>query len=251
MLDILLHPSPNFNKRRPTVLCPTPTLDMLVLHYTGMRTGEEAINRMCDPNSEVSAHYTILEDGIILQLVPDDKRAWHAGRGFWRGETDINSRSLGIEIVNPGHEFGYHPFPHLQMQAVYALCLELVATYKIPPAHIIAHSDLAPDRKQDPGELFDWQGLAKKGIGLPPPKNRTHSLSGETAVNTQIDPLINPSVAIEYLRQIGYGIAPYDAVTSDFTQVLTAFQRRFAPSLLGKNLCCTQMHLLSHYASLS
>ncbi len=156
------HPSPNFEPRRSEVI------DMLVLHYTGMRSGEEALARLCDADAKVSAHYLVEEDGRVFALVPDGMRAWHAGASSWRGETDVNSRSIGVEIVNPGHEFGYRPFPDAQIRAVIALCVHLLARHPIPPRNVVGHSDVAPTRKTDPGELFPWERLKANGIGLWP-----------------------------------------------------------------------------------
>ncbi|MEJ1975171.1 MAG: N-acetylmuramoyl-L-alanine amidase [Acetobacteraceae bacterium] len=141
---------------------------MLVLHYTGMRSAGEAIERLRDPVARVSSHYVVEEDGLVWQLVPEARRAWHAGISAWRGHTVLNDRSVGIEIVNPGHEWGYRPFPALQMAAVCDLCLAVLDRHPIPPRNVVAHSDVAPDRKQDPGELFDWEGLARNGVGLWP-----------------------------------------------------------------------------------
>ncbi|MGK7865989.1 N-acetylmuramoyl-L-alanine amidase [Falsiroseomonas sp. E2-1-a20] len=154
-------PSPNHDER------PQP-VDMLVLHYTGMRSGAEAIARLRDPASRVSSHYVVEEDGAVFRLVAEDRRAWHAGVSHWRGASLLNGRSIGIEIVNPGHEFGYRPFPALQMAAVCDLCLGIIARHGIAARDVVAHSDIAPDRKEDPGELFDWQGLADNGVGLWP-----------------------------------------------------------------------------------
>src|SRR5262249_6695143 len=143
-------------------------IDMLVLHYTGMRTGEAALERLCDPVAKVSSHYLVEEDGTTWRLVPEEKRAWHAGVSFWAGERDINDFSIGIELVNPGHEFGYRPFPEAQMQALEALARDIVDRHAIRPHRVVGHSDVAPTRKTDPGELFDWARLARKGIGLWP-----------------------------------------------------------------------------------
>jgi N-acetylmuramoyl-L-alanine amidase len=131
-----------------------------------MRTGAEAIARLRDPEARVSSHYVVEEDGRVFRLVPEHRRAFHAGISHWRGHTGLNARSIGIEIVNPGHEHGYRPFPALQMAAVCDLCLEITARHPIPPRNVVAHSDVAPDRKEDPGELFDWQGLAENGVGI-------------------------------------------------------------------------------------
>ncbi|MGG5824021.1 N-acetylmuramoyl-L-alanine amidase [Falsiroseomonas sp. HW251] len=159
-------PSPNHDERP----AGTP-IDTMILHYTGMRTGEAAIARLRDPASRVSSHYVVEEDGAVFRLVPEDRRAWHAGVSSWRGNTVLNSRSVGIEIVNPGHEWGYRPFPALQMAAVCELCLAILERHPIPARNVVAHSDVAPDRKDDPGELFDWEGLAANGVGLWPAKD--------------------------------------------------------------------------------
>ena len=149
--------SPNFNERKEG-----KKPSMIVVHYTGMKTAEDALERLCDPIAEVSAHYLIEEDGALHALVPEDKRAWHAGVSNWDGETDINSISIGIELVNPGHEHGYRPFPIEQMQALAELCKGVMSRHDIKVA--LGHSDVAPERKQDPGELFDWQWLAGQGV---------------------------------------------------------------------------------------
>jgi N-acetylmuramoyl-L-alanine amidase len=156
-------PSPNHEARPEGAV-----IDTLVLHYTGMRSGAEAIARLCDPAAKVSAHYVVEEDGAVFRLVAEERRAAHAGISHWRGRSALNGNSIGIEIVNPGHEWGYRPFPALQMAAVCDLCLEIMGRHPIDPRNVVAHSDIAPDRKQDPGELFDWQGLAANGVGLWP-----------------------------------------------------------------------------------
>ena len=156
-------PSPNQDDR------PSGTpIDTLILHYTGMPSGAAAIDRLRDPVARVSSHYVVVEDGAIFRLVAEERRAWHAGISSWRGHTLLNGRSIGIEIVNPGHEFGYRPFPALQMAAVCDLCLAILARHPIPARNVVAHSDVAPDRKEDPGELFDWEGLAANGVGVWP-----------------------------------------------------------------------------------
>ncbi|MEP3046288.1 MAG: N-acetylmuramoyl-L-alanine amidase [Roseibium sp.] len=156
-----VHPSPNHGER-----VPGAPIDMLVLHYTGMQSLSEALQRLCDPRAEVSAHYLIDEDGSITQCVPEVRRAWHAGKSFWKGETDINSRSIGIEIVNPGHEFGYRPFPDEQIDAVISLSRDICQRYGIHPWMVLGHSDIAPERKEDPGELFPWKRLSEAEVGL-------------------------------------------------------------------------------------
>ena len=156
-------PSPNHDERPPG----TP-VDTLVLHYTGMQSAEAAIARLRDPAARVSSHYVVEEDGLVWQLVPEERRAFHAGVSFWRGNSLLNGRSVGIEIVNPGHQWGYRPFPALQMAAVCELCLNILSRHPIRARNVIGHSDVAPDRKDDPGELFDWAGLAANGVGLWP-----------------------------------------------------------------------------------
>jgi N-acetylmuramoyl-L-alanine amidase len=184
---------------------------MLVLHYTGMRDAQSALERMCDPKAQVSAHYMIDEDGTTYALVDETRRAWHAGAGSWRGHDDINARSIGIELVNPGHEFGYRPFPMPQMEALAQLAPAILARHPIPPRNVIAHADLAPARKDDPGELFDWQWLAERGIGLWP---------------QTIRPVRHGDVVAELTRW-GYAIPPEGPKSA-----LVAFQRHFRPNII-------------------
>lgn len=158
---IFRHPSPNHDARPLHV-----AIDILLLHYTGMPTGSEALKALCNPVRKVSAHYLIEEDGRIFALVEEDRRAWHAGKACWRGFRNINARAIGIELVNPGHEWGYRDFPEAQMQALIFLAREILSRHPIPPRHVLGHSDVAPRRKQDPGERLDWQVLAKAGVGL-------------------------------------------------------------------------------------
>jgi N-acetylmuramoyl-L-alanine amidase len=204
ILSIREHPSPNHDERPDS----TP-IDVLVLHYTGMRSGAEAIARLRDPAARVSAHYVVEEDGAIFRLVPEHRRAWHAGISHWRGETGLNGRSIGIELVNPGHEFGYRPFPALQMAAACDLCLEILARHPIPARNVVAHSDIAPDRKEDPGEFFDWEGLAANGVGLWP--------RGDSV------PPVQAAEAPALLAAIGY------RTDLPLPVLLTAFQRRWRP----------------------
>ncbi len=181
---------------------------MLVLHYTGMQSAQAALERLCDPAAEVSAHYLIDEAGKVFPLVDEGNRAWHAGLSSWRGHSDVNSRSIGIELVNPGHEFGYRPFPSAQMTALADLAHALLARWPIPARNVVGHSDVAPRRKQDPGELFDWRWLARQGIGRWP----------EPAAPATGD-------AVALLAEYGYDV-------SDPRAALIAFQRHFRP------LCC-------------
>src|SRR5262252_642608 len=169
-LEIEDRPSTNHDSRGNP-----PRIDMLVLHYTGMTSAGAALQRLCDPVARVSAHYVIAEDGRIWRLVSESRRAFHAGRSCWEGESDLNAVSIGIEIVNPGHEWGYRPFPEAQMASVERLCREVVARHPIPPHRVVGHSDIAPDRKSDPGELFDWPRLARSGIGIWPEPAADHT----------------------------------------------------------------------------
>jgi N-acetylmuramoyl-L-alanine amidase len=200
-------PSPNFEPRRAGA-----AVDMLVVHYTGMRSAAAALARLCDPAAKVSAHYLIDEDGAIHRLVAEDMRAWHAGASSWRGEGDVNGRSIGIELVNPGHEFGYRPFPEAQMAALEGLAGEIVSRHAIPARHVLGHSDVAPGRKTDPGELFDWPRLARAGIGLWP--------GDEGAAGDPID-------GDELLIGFGYDIG---ATGDARTAAIEAFQRHFRPA---------------------
>lgn len=155
-------PSPNFNERK------AERASLLIIHYTGMETAEKALARLTDPDSEVSAHYTIDEDGTIYAHVDEAMRAWHAGHSFWHGESDINSHSIGIELVNPGWEWGYRPFTGHQMRVLTDLCKEIMARHDIEAENVLAHSDVAPGRRFDPGEYFPWHEFANHGIGLWP-----------------------------------------------------------------------------------
>ena len=203
--------------------------DAVILHYTGMPTGAQALAWLCDPASEVSSHYFVREDGSVVQLVGEDRRAWHAGRGLWKGERDLNSASIGVEIVNPGHgagEGGPPPFPGAQVEAVIALLADLGARHRIAPERILAHSDIAPGRKRDPGERFPWDQLARAGIGhwaapaaITPGRALTRGEEGA------------PVRALQTMLSLyGYGIdvtGVYDAPTRD---VVAAFQRHFRPA---------------------
>jgi N-acetylmuramoyl-L-alanine amidase len=201
--------------------------DMILLHYTGMKSAAEALERLCSPASEVSAHYFVFEDGRIVQMVQESRRAWHAGVSFWAGETDINSCSIGIEIANPGHDFGYPDFPKRQIAAVTALCRGIQTRNTIAPARVLAHSDVAPSRKQDPGEKFPWRTLHDSGVGHwvePAPTGK-----GGGAVLALGDRGDAVAALQERLMQYGYGLVAngtYDSATYD---VVTAFQRHFRP----------------------
>lgn len=163
-IDIVANPSPNCGVRR------CGPVDMLIIHYTGMWEAEDALVRLCEADARVSAHYLIDEAGKVYALVDEDMRAWHAGVSYWAGETDVNSRSIGIELVNKGHDLGYHDFPDPQMDALIELAGGIVARHRIPGCRVLGHSDVAPTRKVDPGEKFDWTRLAAAGIGIYPPE---------------------------------------------------------------------------------
>jgi N-acetylmuramoyl-L-alanine amidase len=158
-MNVIEAPSPNFDAR-------TSPPEILVLHYTGMKTGPEALDRLRDPEAKVSSHYMVEEDGRIFRLVPEERRAWHAGVSYWKGQRNINGVSIGVEIVNPGHEFGYRPFPDAQIAAVIDLIGDIRSRWQIGNDRIVGHSDVAPERKDDPGELFPWKRLAEAGHGL-------------------------------------------------------------------------------------
>jgi len=206
-LRIVERPSPNHDARPDGA-----RIDMLVLHYTGMRTAEDALARLCDPAAKVSAHYTIDSDGIVYAHVPEERRAWHAGVSCWAGERNVNARSIGIEMVNPGHEFGYVPFAKEQIAALIDLGEGIFARHAIPAHRVVGHSDVAPGRKEDPGELFPWQCLAEYGIGVWP-RNGGHILSGPFEVA---------------LARWGYGMPP--DVDWPIEKIVSAFQRHYRPA---------------------
>jgi N-acetylmuramoyl-L-alanine amidase len=198
--------SPNFDER-------VGPVSMIVLHYTGMPTAAEALARLCDPEAKVSAHYFVDEDGSVRQLVPEDKRAWHAGRSHWRGIADVNSASIGVEIVNPGHDWGYRPFPPAQVEAVIRLVADIKERHGITRGNVVAHSDIAPTRKRDPGELFPWAQLARLRLALPRP---TKNL---------LDPGWTQAGFLLALERFGYDV-------TDPMAAIMAFQRRFRPELI-------------------
>lgn len=214
-------PSPNHGERqdgrRP---------DMIVLHYTGMPDADAALERLRTAASKVSSHYFVYEDGRVMQLVQESRRAWHAGVSSWAGETDINSCSIGIEIANPGHQYGYRDFPRRQIAAVTALCRGILTRNTISPERVVAHSDVAPSRKQDPGEKFPWRTLYESGVGrwVPPAKITEGTLlalddHGEAVEDMQ-----------RALAEYGYGVAVTGSFDSATYDVVVAFQRHFRPS---------------------
>jgi N-acetylmuramoyl-L-alanine amidase len=216
-----VRPSPNHDAR-------TLSADILLLHYTGMTSTADAIERLCDPDSKVSSHYVVDERGNVLQLVPEMRRAWHAGLSSWESEGDINSRSIGIEIANPGHGYEYPDFPEDQIAAVISLCRDIVARHGIRADRVLAHSDVAPQRKLDPGEKFPWERLHRAGVGAwvaPAPTRAGPVLalgdSGPEVANLQAA-----------LRDYGYGVEA-TGVYDDLTEaVVAAFQRHFRPGCI-------------------
>ncbi|WP_017930993.1 N-acetylmuramoyl-L-alanine amidase [Robiginitomaculum antarcticum] len=233
-MDIISAPSPNFNERKSAV-------SLLVYHYTGMETGVAALQRLSDQAAQVSAHYLVEEDGRVFALVDEEKRAWHAGVGQWGAITDVNSASIGIEIVNGGHDYGLPDYPDIQIDAVMALSRDILSRHNITPFSIIGHSDLAPDRKYDPGEKFPWARLAQIGIGLWP-----------AATETDQRVLFQPgdrdrgiAVAQRGLAQIGYHLPVNGIFDLRTEQVFTAFQRRFRPDRVDGKLDVETLAVIS------
>ncbi len=213
--------SPNFGERRGH-----GGPNALVLHYTGMPTAESALKLLVDPAAEVSAHYFVHEDGEILQLVAESARAWHAGTGFWKGETDMNSASIGVEIVNPGHDGGSPPFPDPQIEATIALARDIVARWSVRPERVLAHSDIAPTRKRDPGEAFPWDRLHGAGVGhwvAPAPVT-----GGPLFATAEEGPPVRALQAM--LALYGYGLELSGVYDRHTRAVVTAFQRHFRPA---------------------
>jgi N-acetylmuramoyl-L-alanine amidase len=214
-MNMIETPSPNFDAR-------TAPPDILVLHYTGMRAGPEALDRLRDPEAKVSSHYMIEEDGRIFRLVPEERRAWHAGVSYWKGERNINGASIGIEIVNPGHEFGYRPFPDIQIAAVIEVVADIRTRWQIPNDKIVGHSDVAPGRKDDPGELFPWKQIAEAGHGLWVEAPAAPGL-----------PLSEGAEGIEVFAlqagftRLGYDLPPSGKFDAETKAVVTAFQRHW------------------------
>jgi len=214
-LSFITSPSPNWDER-------SQPIDMIVLHYTGMKSGEEALARLRSEEAKVSSHYLIMQNGDIHHLVDEEKRAWHAGVSSWHGNNETNARSIGIEIVNPGHEWGYCNFPEQQMQSVVALVKDIVDRRSISPALVIGHSDVAPARKEDPGERFDWGRLAREKLALAPFSEREVDVDSLT---------LDYFGALDGLRKIGY-----DVPVGGHGAAVLAFQRHFCPQDLGHAL---------------
>ncbi len=211
-------PSPNFDERRLPI-------SHVILHYTGMETGKAALDRLCDPEAKVSSHYLVEEDGQIFQLVDEDKRAWHAGVSCWKNITDINSSSIGVEIVNGGHDFGLPDFPDIQVNAVIALVKDIMQRHDISASNILGHSDIAPARKEDPGEKFPWAGLAAAGIGLWP-----ENISDDQRMLFEAGSRgRGVSILQRGLDHIGYECRVTSILDDDTQLVIKAMQRRFRP----------------------
>jgi N-acetylmuramoyl-L-alanine amidase len=222
-------PSPNFGLRPDGEI-----ISMIVLHYTGMKTAAAALERLCDPVAEVSAHYFIEEDGRITKLVDEDKRAFHAGISCWRGRAAVNDISIGIELVNPGHEFGYREFPAEQMNALIELAKQIIARNPaITPRNIVGHSDVAPLRKQDPGELFDWRAIAASGIGVWPETQKV--VNPENILLKREDRGENVQAMQQMLAGIGYHLRIDGYFGEKTAEIVKAFKRHFAPEQLNES----------------
>jgi N-acetylmuramoyl-L-alanine amidase len=206
MIDFIDRPSPNHDARKRPV-------SMIVLHYTDMLSAEEAITRLCDPEARVSCHYLVSRSGEVVRMVPEERRAWHAGRSYWRGITDVNDDAVGIELDNPGHLNGYEPFPDSQIDALIPLVSDIMLRHRITRGNVVGHSDVAPARKRDPGELFPWSKLARLRLALPRP---TQNL---------MDPHWTDAGFLLALERFGYDV-------SDKMAAVVAFQRRFRPELI-------------------
>lgn len=232
-MEIKQTPSPNFDAR-------TLPISLLILHYTGMESGEAALERMRDPEAKVSAHYMIDEDGCVSQLVDEDKRAWHAGVSEWRGETNINSNSIGIEIVNGGHDYGLPEFPDAQIKAVISLSQVIMKRHDIGAKNVLGHSDIAPGRKQDPGEKFPWERLAGEGIGLwPDISDRDPRMLFEADSRDR-----GVAIAQRGLAQIGYGAVVNGVMDAQTVQTVQALQRRYRPERIDGLIDIETMNII-------
>lgn len=233
-------PSPNHGERK--AVNGAATVRLIVLHYTGMKTADDALQRLCDPASDVSAHYFVDESGTVMRLVPEERRAWHAGVAYWKGMRDINSASIGVEIVNPGHEYGYKAFPQKQIDAVMALAADIKTRHGLNADAVVGHSDIAPGRKIDPGELFPWETLAREGLGVWP------ALSGTRY-------LIPTEQAYRLLSAIGYAVPLSQDLGADLlaqpTDCVAAFQRHYRPRKIDGLMDSETLALIQARASLN
>ncbi len=226
-------PSPNFDVRKLPISC-------LVLHYTGMRTGQAALDRLRDPEAKVSAHYLVEEDGRIFQMVDEKDRAWHAGVSNWNGIKDLNSASIGIEIVNGGHDFGLPDFPDKQINAVIGLSKAVIKRYDIRAKNVVGHSDIAPARKEDPGEKFPWIGLAAAGVGIwPMDVSDDQRILFESGARDR-----GISIAQSGLAHIGYNVSVTGILDDETMLVVKALQRRFRPSKLDGQIDVQTMEII-------
>ena len=227
---MILLPSPNQRDRPEGAI-----IDTLILHYTGMRSGAEAIARLRDPDAGVSSHYVVEEDGRVFRLVEEHRRAAHAGVSVWQGRENLNDSSIGIEIVNPGHEWGYRVFPAAQLAAVRRLCLDIIGRHPIPAARVLGHSDVAPDRKQDPGELFPWAALARDGIGIWPHEvaDPGQGIGQGIAQDDAVRDASGLLPVRRQLRAIGYGAEDEGEMDDRLATILRAFQRHWRPEAVN------------------
>ena len=233
-----VRPSSNFDAR-PSGRAP----DMIVLHYTGMPSADASLARLCDPAARVSAHYLIDEAGVLTRIVLETMRAWHAGSAFWRGEEDINGCSIGIELQNPGHAFGYRPFPDAQIVSLISLCRDIRSRFAVPDARILAHSDVAPGRKQDPGELFPWRRLAGAGIGLWP--DETIDV-GSFASVSESSTVLDIKRLQGKLDRFGYRVTSTGTYDPATRQAVLAFKRHWAPERLDDEADATTVGILEN-----
>jgi N-acetylmuramoyl-L-alanine amidase len=223
MMRTIHRPSPNHDARPKN-----QPIDILLLHYTDMASAEAALDRLTDPAARVSAHYCIEEDGTVFRLVPEERRAWHAGVSYWAGARNINDRSIGIELANPGHSCGYRPFPEAQMRALEELADGILTRHPIPAQRVLGHSDVAPGRKIDPGELFDWRCLARAGVGVWPEPMCFPDPGTATSAHAIAD-------VQSRLARFGYGLAVTGILDQPTRQALSAFQRHFRPARFDGN----------------
>lgn len=221
--------SPNFNERKST------QISLIIVHYTDMLDAKEALTRLCDPQSQASAHYLIHKSGEIFQLVEDSKRAWHAGKSYWQGLTDINDISLGIELDNTGHSGTLEPYPKEQISTLISLLESLCKAYNINPSQVIGHSDISPSRKEDPGEHFPWEKIKEYGFGLWPSSTPLRQ-TPETVAEIQ-----------ELLSKIGYDCPLTGEVDDKTKSVITAFQRHFTPKEITGSVTNSLRHFLSFF----
>lgn len=237
-MNITQTPSPNFDER-------TLPISMLVLHYTGMENGAAALSRMCEASSKVCAHYMVEEDGQIFQLADEKHRAWHAGLSSWAGETNVNSASIGIEIVNGGHDYGLPEFPAVQISAVVRLCQDVLKRHDIDPMNIVAHSDIAPGRKQDPGEKFPWHELSRQGIGYwPKPVSQDQRVLFEIGARDR-----GISVIQSGLAYIGYGVEITGVLDAQTRVALEALQRRYRSDVIDGNVDVQSLEIVTNLAN--